>query len=158
MKTSAHTLSNHPMPQSLSLALSTWILPAKILLRRKGKVSLTTKRNTESVEIEKWLKRLPETYVKRCCLSTARSAEASISIYSQIQLRLKQAKRCCLSTASQSPCNVCTQACPKIVNHLGFTILQLQSLTLLSPPDTANISPVIDQLACHITSEKVLST
>ena len=48
MQTSAHTSSHHPMPPSLTL--STWILAARIPLRRKGKVSLMTKRNTESIE------------------------------------------------------------------------------------------------------------
>ena len=57
MQTSAHTSSHHPMPPSLSLTLSTWILAARIPLRRKGIVSLMTKRNTESIEIEKWLKK-----------------------------------------------------------------------------------------------------
>ena len=57
MQTSAHTLSHRPMPPSLSLTLSTWILAARIPLRRKGEVSLMTKRNTESIEIEKWLKK-----------------------------------------------------------------------------------------------------
>ena len=45
------------MPPSLSLTLSTWILAARISLRRKGIVSLMTKRNTESKEIEKRLKK-----------------------------------------------------------------------------------------------------
>ena len=86
-----HTLSHRPIPHSLSQALSTWILAASILLRRKGQVSLTTKRNTDSIEIEKQLKkRLLETFyiqVKRCCSSTARSTEAKINI---IQLRLNR--------------------------------------------------------------------
>ena len=45
------------MPPSLSLALSTWILAARTPLRRKGIVSLMTKRNTENKEIEKRLKK-----------------------------------------------------------------------------------------------------
>ena len=65
----------------------------RILLRRKGKVSLTPKRNTESIEIEKWLKKEIAgdlVQAKRCCLSTARSVKARIRIYmySQFQLRL----------------------------------------------------------------------
>ena len=88
------------MPHSLTLALSTWVLVARILLRRKGKVSLMAKRNTESVEIEKQQKK--EVFymqAKRYHSSTARSAEAGIDKYSPFQLHLNQAKRCHSSTA-----------------------------------------------------------
>ena len=51
-----HTVQCHAC-NTPSQALSTRILGARILLRRKGKVSLMTKRNTESVEIEKRLKK-----------------------------------------------------------------------------------------------------
>ena len=41
------------MSLSLSQAFSTWIPAARILLRKKGKVSLTTKRNRERRDIMK---------------------------------------------------------------------------------------------------------
>ena len=34
----------------------------------------------------------------------------------------------------------------------------LKLLTLLSPPETANIFPVIDQLRCHTTSLNLFNT
>ena len=53
--------------------------------KRQSHVSLTTKKNTESLDIEKRLKKeiaRDLVQVKRCCLLTARSVEAGISIYS----------------------------------------------------------------------------
>ena len=41
-----------------------------------------------------------------------------------------------------------------VYTHIDVHVLP----TLLSPPDIASISPVIDQLACHITSENVFKT
>ena len=70
-KTSGHTLSHRPMPPSLSLALSTWILAARTPLRRKGKVSLMMKRNNRE-------KRDRETAEERDCrkFSTCRRRDA----------------------------------------------------------------------------------
>ena len=47
------TPSNATLTVSSSSCSTTWILVVRVLLRRKDKVSLMTKRNTESVEIEK---------------------------------------------------------------------------------------------------------
>ena len=102
MQTSAHTntvqchASNAP-----SQALSTWILGARILLRRKGKVSLTTKRNTESIEIEKRLKKgIAGDFLRAGEEMLFVNSKVSWSQNSLFQLRLNQAKRCCSSTAS----------------------------------------------------------
>ena len=52
------TLSNATLTVTSSSCSTTWILAVRVLLRRKDiKVSLMTKRNTESIEIEKWLKK-----------------------------------------------------------------------------------------------------
>ena len=51
------TPSNATLTISSSSCSTTWILAVRVLLRIKDKVSLMTKRNTESVEIEKWLKK-----------------------------------------------------------------------------------------------------
>ena len=53
--------------------------------KRQSHVSSTAKKNTESLDIEKRLKKeiaRDLVQVKRCCLLTARSVEAGISIYS----------------------------------------------------------------------------
>ena len=65
---------------------------------KKGQVSLTMKRNTGCVEIEKWLKK--EIAGDFLCTGSW-SAEAGISIYSQFKLHLNQAKRCCSATWSR---------------------------------------------------------
>ena len=71
MQTSSHCST----PQSLSLALLTWTFAARILPRRKGKVSYTTKwnrecRNRKTAE-ERDCRRL-FLQTKRCCSSTSK--------------------------------------------------------------------------------------
>ena len=63
--------------------------------------------------------------VKRCCLSTARSAEVRINIYSRFQLRLNQVKRCCSVCWHKSPCTLTLSFATRINWKVCFLFINI---------------------------------
>ena len=115
------TPSNATLTVSSSSCSTTWILAVRVLLRRKDKVSLMTKRNTESVEIEKWLKKaIAGDFL--CASGEVMLFVDSMSKVSwswnqhmqSISVAFEPGKEI-LFINRKSPCNICIQASPKIV-------------------------------------------
>ena len=97
MRTSTHT--------------SSWILAARTLLNSRR--NLLEEQETLYV------------LAKRCCSSTARSAEARISILcSLFQLRLNQAKRCCSVRWHKSPCTLALSFATRINRKVRFLFIK----------------------------------
>ena len=111
-----------PMPHSLSLALSTWILVARLLLRKKGKVSLMMKRNTGSAEIEKLLHISKQLWRLSTCgwRYAFRRQQGQLKLKSAYTVNFSCVWLCKLEMLfvdSKLPCNVCTHSHPEIVSQ-----------------------------------------